>query len=106
MGGLRADHAADVQVRWMARVGDDDTGCWLRMRREGNTITYAYRKDNGGWKAVYSFDVSSDVYGETVYVGLTSTSYVGYEYSRMPTYDWRFSNVRVRPISSTVFTLR
>ena len=92
---------------WTERVSDDDTGCWLRMRREGNTITYSYKKDNGGgWKTVYSFDVSPDVYGETVYVGLTSTSYVGYDYSRTPTYDWRFSNVRVRPISGTVFTLR
>jgi hypothetical protein len=92
---------------WSERVSDDDTGCWLRMRREGNTITYSYKKDNGGgWKTVYSFDVSPDVYGETVYVGLTSTSYVGYDYSRTPTYDWRFSNARVRPISGTVFTLR
>ena len=79
------------------RVSDDDTGCWLRMRREGNTITYAYRKDNGSWKTVYSFDVSPDVYGETVYVGLTSTSYIGAEYSRTPTYDWKFSNVNIHP---------
>ena len=79
------------------RVSDDDTGCWLRMRREGNTITYAYKKDNGSWKTVYRFDVSPDVYGETVYVGLTSTSYIGVEYSRTPTYDWKFSNVSVPP---------
>ena len=82
---------------WTERVSDDDTGCLLRMRREGNTITYSYWKANGGgWKTVYSFDVSPDVYGETVYVGLTSTSYVGYDYSRTPTYDWRFSKVRIR----------
>ena len=86
---------------WTERVSDNDTGCWLRLRREGNTITYAYRKDNGGvWKDVYSFDVSPDVYGETVYVGLTSTAYIGYEYSRTPTYDWRFSHARVGPIPS------
>lgn len=82
---------------WTERVSDDDTGCLLRMRRAGNTITYSYWKANGGgWKTVYSFDVSPDVYGETVYVGLTSTSYVGYDYSRTPTYDWRFSKVRIR----------
>ncbi len=90
----------DGEKGWTERVSDNDTGCWLRMRREGNTITYAYRKDNGVWKDVYSFDVSSDVYGETVYVGLTSTSYIGFEYSRTPTYDWRFSHVRVGPIPS------
>lgn len=92
---------------WTERVSDDDTGCWLRMCREGNTITYSYRKDNGGgWKTVYSFGLSPDVYGETVYVGLTSTSYIGAEYSRTPTYDWRFTNAKVRPISGTVFTIR
>ena len=96
----------DGEKGWTERVSDDDTGCWLRMRREGNTITYAYRKNNAGWKTVYSFDVSPDVYGETVYVGLTSTSYIGAEYSRTPTYDWRFSNVRVRPITGTTFTIR
>ena len=76
------------------------------MRREGNTITYAYRKDNGGWKDVYRFDVSSDVYGETVYVGLTSTSYIGTEYSRTPTYDWRFRNVRLRTLKGTAISFR
>ena len=91
---------------WSERVSDDDTGCWLRMRREGNTITYAYRKDNGGWKVVYSFDVSPDVYGETVYVGLTSTSYIGADYSRKPTYDWRFSKVRVGPIPGMPLIVR
>ena len=91
---------------WTERVSDNDTGCWLRMRREGNTITYAYRKDNGVWKTVYSFNVSTEVYCETVYVGLTSTSYIGAEYSRTPTYDWRFSNVRVGPIPSTVLIFR
>ena len=91
---------------WTERVSDDDTGCWLRMRREGNTITYAYRKDNGVWKTVYSFDVSPDVYGETVYVGLTSTSYIGAEYSRTPTYDWRFTNANIRSILGSVLTVR
>ena len=91
---------------WTERVSDNDTGCWLRMRREGNTITYAYRKDNGGWKTVYRFAVSPDVYGETVYVGLTSTSYIGAEYSRTPTYDWRFSNVRMRPITGKLLIVR
>ncbi len=92
---------------WTERVSDNDTGCWLRLRREGNTITYAYRKDNGGvWKDVYSFEVSPDVYGKTVYVGLTSTSYIGAEYSRTPTYDWRFSHVRVGPIPGTALIFR
>ena len=96
----------DGKNGWTERVSDDDTGCWLRMRREGNTITYAYRKDNGGWKTVYRFDVSPDVYGETVYVGLTSTSYIGAEYSRTPTYDWRFSNANIRSILGSVLTVR
>ena len=96
----------DGKSGWTERVSDNDTGCWLRMRREGNTITYAYRKDNGGWKDVYRFDVSSDVYGETVYVGLTSTSYIGTEYSRTPTYDWRFTNANIRSILGSVLTVR
>ncbi len=91
---------------WTERVSDDDTGCWLRMRREGNVISYSYKKDRDSWKVVYVFEVSPDVYGETVYVGLTSTSYIGYEYSRTPTYDWRFSHASVRPISATVITVR
>jgi hypothetical protein len=96
----------DGATGWTERVSDDDTGCWLRMRREGNTITYAYRKDNGGWKDVYRFDVSPDVYGETVYVGLTSTSYIGVEYSRTPTYDWHFTNVRLRTLKGTAISFR
>ena len=92
---------------WTERVSDDDTGCWLRMRREGNTITYSYRKVNGsGWKIVYRFDVSPDVYGETVYVVLTSTSYIGFDYSRTPTYDWRFSNLVLRPTMGTAVLIR
>ena len=101
-GGAYLDGASS----WTERVSDDDTGCWLRIRREGNEISYSYRKDNGSWKVVYRFEVSPDVYGDTVYVGLTSTSYIGYDYSRTPTYDWKFSNVCVRPISGTVFTVR
>ncbi|MBR3222016.1 MAG: hypothetical protein IKF72_07240 [Kiritimatiellae bacterium] len=81
---------------WTERVSDDDAGCLLRIRRHNDEITYSYRKDNGSWKDVYRFKVSPDVYGETVYVGLTSTSYVGYEYSRTPTYDWRFLGVKIR----------
>ena len=69
-------------------------------------ITYSYKKENDGWKVVYRFEVSPDVYGETVYVGPTSTSYIGYDYSRTPTYDWRFSNVQVRPISGSVLSVR
>ena len=87
-------------------MSDDDTGCWLRIQREGNVISYSYRKDGGSWKTVYSFDVSPDVYGDTVYVGLTSTSYIGYDYSCTPTYNWKFSNVRVGPIPGTVFMFR
>ena len=96
----------DGEKGWSERVSDDDTGCWLRMRREGNVISYSYKKTGGSWKVVYAFEVSPDVYGETVYVGLTSTSYIGFEYSRTPTYDWKFSNVSARPLSATVITVR
>ena len=96
----------DGKNGWTERVSDDDSGCWLRIRRDGNVITYSYKKDNGGWKVVYRFEVSPDVYGETVFVGPASTSYIGSDYSRTPTYDWRFSNVQVRPISGFVFSVR
>ena len=102
-GGKYLDGASG----WTERVSDDDTDCWLRIRRDGNTITYSYRKVNGGgWKDVYRFDVSPAVYGETVYVGLASTSYIGVEYSRTPTYDWRFSNVRIRNPRGAVVSVR
>ncbi|MBQ3288531.1 MAG: hypothetical protein IJH50_03900 [Kiritimatiellae bacterium] len=91
-GGSYLDGASG----WSERVSDNDTGCLLRIRRTGNVINYSYRKDNGSWKDVYRFEVSPDVYGDTVYVGLTSTSYIGYDYSRTPTYDWRFSGVKIR----------
>ena len=91
-GGAYLDGASG----WTERVSDDDTGCRLRIRRAGNAITYSYRKDGGEWKDVYRFEVSGDAYGDTVYVGLASTSYIGYDYSRIPTYDWCFSSVKLR----------
>ena len=91
---------------WTERVSDNDTGCWLRMRRKGNVITYSYRKDGGSWKTVYAFEVSPDVYGDTVYVGLASTSYIGAGYSRTPTYDWKFSDVNIHETKGVSIIIR
>ena len=91
---------------WTERVSDNDTGCWLRMRRKGNVITYSYRKDGDSWKTVYAFEVSPDVYGDTVYVGLASTSYIGAGYSRTPTYDWKFSDVNIHETKGVSIIIR
>ena len=79
---------------------------WIKIKREGNVFTSSYKSDGETlWTPIYRFVDEAGAYGDTVYVGLASAA-VETAIGRVPNFDWRFSNVRVRPISGTTFILR
>ena len=76
---------------------------WIRLRREGNVFTYSYRNDGESvWTPIYQLVDAGGEYGNTVYVGLASCGAT----TNVPRFDWRFSDVSLRPISGAIFIVR
>ncbi len=92
------------QGAWKISVGKE--AGWVRIRRTGSVITCSYRQDSGGpWTDAYRLDDTAGAYGDTVYVGL-ATSSASTAAGMIPGYDWRFSNIRIRTPKGSVLSLR
>ena len=90
-------------------VGVGNVG-WLRLRREGEVFTFSYRGQNTNgtttdWTDYYSVTNNAGAYGETVYVGLTSSG-SGAAVAQVPFYNWNFSKVRLYTPRSTRIIIR
>ena len=78
------------------------------MAGEVNLRTLAVEDGSGNLVVLWDEHTSGWWAGNqyTPFDGLTSTSYIGAEYSRTPTYDWKFSNVNIHASKGLAITVQ
>ena len=84
-------------------VSNGSKTVYMRLRREGSTFTYSYRKTKSeAWTTIYEYADTKGLYGKTVYIGPVATNvtlgkpgWTGASY-RAARYAWRFSEIEVR----------
>ena len=60
---------------------------------------------NAGATPIYRLVDEAGAYGDTVYVGLASAA-IDNSVGRVPNFDWRFSNLVLRPTRGAVVIMR
>ena len=79
---------------------------WIKIKREGNVFTCSYKSDGEtAWTPIYRLVDEAGAYDDTVYVGLASAA-VDNSVGRVPNFDWRFSNLVLRPTMGTAVIIR